>query len=112
MFVRDTIFEEGDRYLEFAFASYLNADQVIDGDNGYMYTSAEDLGRKLRLIRDLPPEKLAALKARTTQFVKDSGAEDLANYTLSVYHTVYKNRQRTQTVRPLLPVIPFQNPFK
>ena len=90
----------------------INADQVIDGDNGYMYTSAEDLGRKLRLIRDLPPEKLAALRARTTQFVKNSGAEDLANYTLSVYHTVYKNRQRTQTVRPLLPVIPFQNPFK
>lgn len=70
----------------------LNADQVVEGRNGFLFNSPEELGRKLRLVRDMAPEELAALKDRVTRFVKDSGAETLANYTLSVYHTIYKDR--------------------
>ena len=45
-------------------------------------------------------EDLLALKDRTTRFVKNSGAENLANYTLSVYHAVYMDRLKQMASRP------------
>ena len=40
--------------------------------------------------------------------VKNSGAENLANYTLSVYHAVYKDRLKQMASRPeLLQLFPF-----
>lgn len=86
----------------------INANQVIEGDNGYLFNSAEELGLKLRKIKNMSREDLLALKDRTTRFVKNSGAENLANYTLSVYHAVYKDRLKQMASRPeLLQLFPF-----
>lgn len=86
----------------------VNANQVIEGDNGYLFNSAEELGLKLRKIKNMSREDLLALKDRTTRFVKNSGAENLANYTLSVYHAVYKDRLKQMASRPeLLQLFPF-----
>lgn len=50
----------------------VNANQVIEGDNGYLFNSAEELGLKLRKIKNMSREDLLALKDRTTRFVKNS----------------------------------------
>lgn len=44
----------------------VNANQVIEGDNGYLFNSAEELGLKLRKIKNMSREDLLALKDRTT----------------------------------------------
>ena len=40
----------------------LNADQVTDGVNGYMFRDAAEMGQRLRQIRDMEPEELQKLK--------------------------------------------------
>ncbi len=64
----------------------LNADQVRDGINGFVFNGAEEMAEKLRMVKQKTPEELAILKRSVIASVKRSGAEDLANYMLSVYH--------------------------
>ena len=91
----------------------INANQVIEGDNGFLFNSPEELGAKLRKIRGMNREELLELKGRVTRFVKDSGAENLANYTLSVYHTIYKDQLKQLSMRPdLLRLLPFPGNWK
>ena len=91
----------------------INANQVIEGDNGFLFNSPEELGAKLRKIRGMSREELLELKGRVTRFVKDSGAENLANYTLSVYHTIYKDQLKQLSMRPdLLRLLPFPGNWK
>lgn len=54
----------------------LNADQVTDGVNGYMFRDAAEMGQRLRQIRDMEPEELQKLKTSVIQSVKNSGAPD------------------------------------
>ena len=68
----------------------LNADQVRDGVNGYMFRDAKEMGERLRQLRDMSPEELSALKASVIQSVKNSGAQNLANYIQTVYYGIYK----------------------
>ena len=47
----------------------LNADQVTDGVNGYMFRDAAEMGQRLRQIRDMEPEELQKLKTSVIQSV-------------------------------------------
>ena len=64
----------------------LNADQVTDGVNGYMFRDAAEMGQRLRQIRDMEPEELQKLKTSVIQSVKNSGAQTLANYIQTIYY--------------------------
>jgi len=66
----------------------LNEDQVREGENGFVFNSPQELAAKLKLIKNLSPEQLAALKAKVNQSVKQSGAETLARNTLAVYESI------------------------
>ena len=70
----------------------LNADQVTDGVNGYMFRDAAEMGQRLRQIRDMEPEELQKLKTSVIQSVKNSGAQTLANYIQTIYYNIYQNQ--------------------
>lgn len=66
----------------------LNADQVRDGDNGFVFDNAEQFGEKLRNIREMTPEHMAEFKHSVTESIRNSGARTLAQNTLNVYEKV------------------------
>ena len=68
----------------------LNADQVRDGVNGYMFRDAKEMAERLRQLRDMDPEQLNQLKQSVIQSVKNSGADTLANYIQTIYYQIYK----------------------
>lgn len=70
----------------------LNADQVTDGVNGYMFRDAAEMGQLLRQIRDMEPEELQKLKTSVIQSVKNSGAQTLANYIQTIYYNIYQKQ--------------------
>lgn len=70
----------------------LNADQVTDGVNGYMFRDAAEMGQHLRQIRDMEPEELQKLKTSVIQSVKNSGAQTLANYIQTIYYNIYQKQ--------------------
>ena len=70
----------------------LNADQVRNGINGYVFNNAQEMGDFLRQIKAKTPEELDILKKSVITSVKSSGAEDLANYVLTVYHKLYDQK--------------------
>lgn len=70
----------------------LNADQVTDGVNGYMFRDAAEMGQRLRQIRDMEPEGLQKLKTSVIQSVKNSGAQTLANYIQTIYYNIYQKQ--------------------
>ena len=70
----------------------LNADQVTDGVNGYMFRDAAEMGQRLRQIRDMEPEELQKLKTSVIQSVKNSGAQTLANYIQTIYDNIYQKQ--------------------
>lgn len=67
----------------------LNADQVRNGVNGYVFNNPQEMALKLREIKQMSPEELKILKNSVIASVKKSGAVDLANYTLMVYTKIY-----------------------
>ena len=70
----------------------LNADQVTDGVNGYMFRDAAEMGQRLRQIRNMEPEELQKLKTSVIQSVKNSGAQTLANYIQTIYYNIYQKQ--------------------
>lgn len=70
----------------------LNANQVTDGVNGYMFRDAAEMGQRLRQIRDMEPEELQKLKTSVIQSVKNSGAQTLANYIQTIYYNIYQKQ--------------------
>lgn len=70
----------------------LNADQVTNGVNGYMFRDAAEMGQRLRQIRDMEPEELQKLKTSVIQSVKNSGAQTLANYIQTIYYNIYQKQ--------------------
>ncbi len=63
----------------------MNADQVIDGVNGYSFDDAEQMAARLRQIRDMTPDERRALSESVIRSVRSSGADDLAKKLLAVY---------------------------
>ena len=68
----------------------LNADQVLDGQNGYNFNSAEEMVEKLRQIQTMDPDTLAKFKESVIESIRNSGARDLASHTLAVYEKILK----------------------
>ncbi len=85
-----------------ALTDPLNADQVVDGVNGYSFNNAEEMGGYMRKIRDMTPEERAAFSESTVRSVRTSGAEDLAKKLLTVYtDAMSRETELTNAVRLL-----------
>lgn len=63
----------------------LNADQVQDGVNGFVFRSAEDFADKLRMIRDMPQAQRDKLRRSVMESVSKYSAANLAKNLLAVY---------------------------
>lgn len=63
----------------------INADQVQEGVNGFVFRNAAELKQKLAAWQALSPAEKAALSASTRQSVADQGYETLAKRLLAVY---------------------------
>lgn len=70
----------------------LNADQIQNGENGYLFHTAEDMAEKLLKLRALPPEELAKVKERVIATVRTRGSVDLAKYMLDVYEKAISDK--------------------
>lgn len=68
----------------------LNEDQVVDGKNGYVFNTPEEMASELIKLKNMPKDELADLKKSVTQSVKNSGAITLANHLLEIYKQVVK----------------------
>lgn len=71
----------------------LNANQVREGENGFIFNTPAEFGEKLKRMKNMSNDELAAFRERVTRSVLNSGAEDLANYTLMVYHKLYQEQK-------------------
>ena len=71
----------------------LNAGQIAHGVNGYHFHTAEEMADTLREIRALPPEELAALKARVIESVRHRGCAELASFMLAVYQKAIQEKE-------------------
>lgn len=63
----------------------INADQIKEGVNGFVFRDAAELQQKLALWQAMSPADKAALSAATRQSVADQGYETLAKNLLAVY---------------------------
>lgn len=68
----------------------LNADQVRDGKNGFNFDSPEEMVQKLREIRTMDADALAAFKQSVIDSIRENGAKALASRILTVYQRVVK----------------------
>lgn len=66
----------------------LNQDQIREGINGYTFKTAQEMATELRRIRDMDPKERNILKASVRQSVRNSGAQNLANYVSDVYSRI------------------------
>jgi len=71
----------------------LNADQISDGVNGYLFHTAEQMADKLKEIRALSPEDLAALKKRVIESVRHRGCTELARFMYGIYEKAVLEKQ-------------------
>ena len=69
-----------------------NKYQIKEGENGYLFSTAADMAKLLRRYQQQSKEDREKLQISTRQSVKSSGAENLANYMLAIYHGAYKNK--------------------
>ena len=70
----------------------LNADQINTGVNGYFFNSADEMAKRLREIRALPPEELAYIKRQVRETVRHRGCTDLARFMLEIYESTIKQK--------------------
>ena len=63
----------------------LNKDQVKDGVNGFTFRNAAEMASELRRLKNIDAEQLRILKSSVRQSVKNSGAQNLANYITTIY---------------------------
>lgn len=66
----------------------LNAGQIVNGVNGFIYHDAEELAAGIRRLRDMSGEELEALRKSTLQSVEAFSQEALAKKLLAVYFSV------------------------
>ena len=63
----------------------LNADQVREGANGFVFDTAVEMVEKLRAIRTMDPQTLHDFRQSVIESIRNSGARTLAMNTLAVY---------------------------
>lgn len=66
----------------------LNKDQVREGVNGYVFRNASEMASELRRVRGMNEQELKYLKLSVRQSVRNSGAQNLANYVCDVYNRI------------------------
>ncbi len=71
----------------------LNAGQVVDGVNGFIYRNAEEMYALLKRYQAMTNEEKAALTASVINSVKIYGCEALAKYLVGVYEKAIKEKQ-------------------
>lgn len=71
----------------------LNADQIQQGVNGYLYHNAQQLADKLREIRGLSPQELIGMKERVIETVTNRGSNELAVYMMEIYEKAMEEKQ-------------------
>lgn len=71
----------------------LNQDQVRDGVNGFVFHNAAEMAAELRRVRAMSEEELRVLKASVRQSVRNSGAQNLANYICDVYNRILTEKE-------------------
>lgn len=64
----------------------LNADQVVDGVNGYMFKDAQDMQDKLNILKNMSDKDMEKLRASVRNKVQSSGSAALASYIIGVYN--------------------------
>lgn len=68
----------------------LNKDQVVNGKNGFVFNTPDEMAKELRNIRNMSQQELTELKKTVTESVRGSGAVDLAKHLLEVYNEISK----------------------
>lgn len=76
----------------------LNEDQVVNGVNGYVFNSADELGYYLRLVKNMPEEELQEMRERVSRSIVNSDCNTLAEYMQSLYYQVYSSKEKNTAV--------------
>lgn len=79
----------------------LNAGQVIDGLNGYIYSDAEEMYNAMLKIRDMPCEELEAFGAQVRQSIITAGSARLAGSIYTIYEAVLADERAKKELRRL-----------
>lgn len=79
----------------------LNADQVQEGVNGFVFADAAELRRKLDAYLAMTPQQQADLRESTRQSVQQKGYEALAGNLLEVYRYAAEAHNTTPRPAPL-----------
>ncbi len=66
----------------------LNAGQVRNGVNGFIFYDEQDMYHEIINYKNKPQEEKNALRYAVRDSVKQAGAEDLANYLLTIYKDI------------------------
>lgn len=69
----------------------LNQGQVTEGLNGYIFYNENDMYEKLISYRDKTPEEKRQIKQSVYNSIRNSGAENLAEYILTIYEQSENN---------------------
>lgn len=79
----------------------LNAGQVQDGVNGYIFSDAQEMARQIRMLQGMTSEQWACLRDSTRRSVEGKGCETLAQNLLRVYRKaqLVKRRHRRLIIR-------------
>ena len=85
----------------------LNEGQVRDGVNGYIFYDEKDMYREILNYKNKTTEEKEALRFAVSDSVKQAGAEDLANYLLTIYRGIefpqrhaHRHRYHTRLRKP------------
>lgn len=71
-----------------------NETQLIESVNGFAFTDSDSMYAVLTKLRDLPPNEKIAFTDAVRQSVKNSGAEDLARYSVAIYESIEKSKKK------------------
>ena len=72
----------------------LNADQIKEGVNGFVFRDAQELAAKMRHIRKLSPEDRASLSRSVMESVSGASAQNLARHLLDIYKEAIENYKK------------------
>lgn len=69
----------------------LNADQIIDGVNGFFFRDADEMYKHMQYLKSLSPEKLEEIKEKSREVIVSSGTKSIAEKLLVVYEEAIRS---------------------
>lgn len=87
----------------------LNEGQVIDGINGFVFNSAQEMADVIHLLQTMPATTMEALRHSARKSVEKSGSIDLARYVLKVYRSALREKKRKRLLRHITMRHPIQS---